>query len=397
MKRAVIGAMLFMLLAVLNAERKALVIGNADYVGAALRNPVRDANLVSGKLRELGFSVQTLTNADLMTMETTLNNFASDLRAEDEAVFYYSGHGANVGGENYLIPINTSISEEIELRYKAFSCNLALEKMQRARISVMVLDACRDNPYKGVRSGNKGLAMMQGKAGSQYIIYSTEQGKTAADGTGENSPFTESFVKHLGRPNKIEDIMKVVTLEVKTKSQDRQVPWTAGNLIEDFYFVVPDIRPPDTHQIPPSTTQGSPEVVIDGLGIEQSGAVTIYYRSSAFAELEVRLGLVLRIWLKKGGYEDMDFEAYKIVSKAGVGANEAVIPQGEFSEYLMEQGLESRFDESKDYKQDEVTYLFTVSILDTSGKLLHERKYKDDLKNIEKILKKQDSYRLPSY
>jgi len=234
--------LIFMLLLTMTtwgwAARKALVIGNADYSSSPLRNPINDAQLIASTLKGLDFQVTLITDADLQRMDMALNTFITDLRPEDEAVFYYSGHGANFNGENYLIPIGRDIQEDTELKYHAFSSNLALERMQRARTTVMILDACRDNPFRGARSGSKGLAIMQGKAGSQYIIYSTEQGKTAADGSGANSPFTESFAKHIQSPERIEDVMKKVTLEVKTRTYDNQIPWTAGNLIEDFYFAL---------------------------------------------------------------------------------------------------------------------------------------------------------------
>lgn len=234
------------------AARKALVIGNADYSSSPLRNPINDAQLIASTLRGLDFQVTLITDADLQRMDMALNTFITDLRLEDEAVFYYSGHGANFNGENYLIPIGRDIQEDTELKYHAFSSNLALERMQRARTTVMILDACRDNPFRGARSGSKGLAIMQGKAGSQYIIYSTEQGKTAADGSGANSPFTESFAKHIQSPERIEDVMKKVTLEVKTKTYDNQIPWTAGNLIEDFYFA--KAAPIAPQQVKPEVT-----------------------------------------------------------------------------------------------------------------------------------------------
>ncbi len=236
MKRTVVLMLLLAMIVFAHAARKALVVANAAYADTPLRNPVNDANLVSTKLAQLGFQVTKVTNANLQIMDEALNSFIAGLTQNDEAVFYYSGHGANVQGENFLIPVGRTITYEEELRYHAFSCNLAMEKLQRARISVLVLDACRDNPFKGVRSGSKGLANMQGKAGSQYIIFATEQGRTAADGTGSNSPFTESFVKYLGDPAPIEQMMKKVSAEVRTKTNAQQVPWTSGNLIEDFYF-----------------------------------------------------------------------------------------------------------------------------------------------------------------
>jgi uncharacterized caspase-like protein len=106
-------------------------------------------------LRELEFEVQLVTDADLQQMESALNRFITALSPNDEALFYYSGHGANYNGDNYLIPLGWSFTDETELRYKAFNSNLALERLQKARISIMILDACRDNPYRGARSGPK--------------------------------------------------------------------------------------------------------------------------------------------------------------------------------------------------------------------------------------------------
>jgi uncharacterized caspase-like protein len=171
--------------------------------------------------------VTLVTNADLQKMDTSLNAFITGLGPQDEAIFYYSGHGANYNGENFLIPIGRAINAEEELRYHAFSSNMALDRLQKAKMSVVILDACRDNPYRGARSGSRGLASMQGKAGSQFIIYSTEQGKTAADGTGNNSPFTEALAKHIKSPDRIEDVMKKVTRKLKirpmkNKSHGRQ-------------------------------------------------------------------------------------------------------------------------------------------------------------------------------
>jgi len=237
-----------------HAARKALVIGNASYQSSPLRNPVNDVNLVADKLQKLGFAVTKVTNADQRSMDQALNSFAAGLTGSDEAVFYYSGHGANVDGINYLIPVGREINYEEDLPYYAFNCNHALDLLQRARITVAVLDACRDNPFRGVRSGSKGLANMQGKAGSQYIIFATEQGKTAADGSGSHSPFTESFVSYLDEPLKVEDLMKRVTQDVKTRTSARQIPWTSGNLIEDFYFAratgnVPATQLPEEAQV----------------------------------------------------------------------------------------------------------------------------------------------------
>jgi len=224
------------------AARKALVIGNAAYKENPLRNPENDAKAVAKTIERLGFEVTLIKNADLEKMDKSLDTFVLNISSKDEVLFYYSGHGVNVDGENYLIPVGRIIRDEDDVKYRTFNCNLVLAKLQKARLTIMVLDACRDNPYRGIRSSNKGLVSMQGRAGSQYIIFSTEQGRTAADGSGSYSPFTEAFVKHLYYPEKIEDMMKKVTLEVKNKTFNRQIPWTSGNLIEDFYFNTPSLQ-----------------------------------------------------------------------------------------------------------------------------------------------------------
>lgn len=158
-------------------------------------------------------------------------------KASDEVLFYYSGHGANVDGKNYLIPVGMHINDENELECWAYPANLVLKKLEKAEITIFILDACRNNPFKGVRSMDKGLAIMDAKAGSQYIIYSTEVGKTAEDGNGEHSPFTESFIKNIeSSHDQIENIMKQVTIEVRSKTFGKQDPWTAGNLTTFFYF-----------------------------------------------------------------------------------------------------------------------------------------------------------------
>jgi len=217
--------------------RKALVIGNAEYSTSALRNPVNDARKVEATLQKLGFEVTLKTNLDKRHFDTAINAFTTEIQPTDEVLFYYSGHGTQVEGENFLIPVGIEIVDEIGCKYDAVNCNGLIERLQKAALSIIVLDACRDNPYKGVRSGNKGLAAMECKAGSQYIIYSTERGKTATDGSGSISPFTEVFTAQaLVSDRTIEEMMRDVVSEVKEKTEGRQIPFSYGNLEFPFYF-----------------------------------------------------------------------------------------------------------------------------------------------------------------
>ncbi|MDZ4182274.1 MAG: caspase family protein [Candidatus Cloacimonadaceae bacterium] len=390
MKRIGLALLLMLLLSFAFGARKALVIGNADYAGSALRNPVNDANLIAEKLGKLGFEVALLLDANLQSMENGLNAFVTGLSAQDEALFYYSGHGANVNGENFLIPVGTSITEEIELKYRAFSCNLAMEKLQRAKISIIVLDACRDNPYKGVRSGNKGLAMMQGKAGSQYLIYSTEQGRTAADGGGQNSPFTLSFAKYISEPQKIEDIMKKVTLEVKTITQEKQIPWTAGNLIEDFYFVPAGKQPAQSYVDPAS----GPKVVIDGLSISDTG-VQIQYRSDRFADYSCKLIATINIMLKGGTPLAVPSKPVIMPCKAGSGENTIAIASDVLRSHWMSEETSKIIDTvGNDVDEDTMFYRFEVEIYDANSTLLHSRAFETRLIDIEKAIEQNKTLKL---
>ena len=221
------------------SARRALVIGNSAYPGdAALANPVNDATAMAKALQDLGFEVQLSTDLNLRDMTKSISAFATTVQPSDEALFYYSGHGAQASGINYLIPIDKEIGSEEDLEWDAYPAERVLSSLARADISIIILDACRDNPFKAVRSSNRGLVAMNARAGSQYIIFSTEQGKTAADGVGEqNSPFTSSFIHHITTSNKkIEDLMKDVSQEVRQKTNQYQTPWLSGSLLKDFYF-----------------------------------------------------------------------------------------------------------------------------------------------------------------
>jgi len=219
-------------------QRLALIIGNAAYDGNALRNPVNDAADLSAVLRNLGFQVTLKQDVNQRQMEEAVNQFSGQVKSGDIALFFYSGHGSQVNGENYLIPVKETIASEADCKYKAVNANWVVEKLERARLNIIILDACRDNPFRGVRSGNKGMAAMSAKPGGTYIVFATATGQTAADGQERNSPFTASLLKNLTLPDtKIEDIIKQVTLDVMQKTSNQQVPWISGNLIEDFYFI----------------------------------------------------------------------------------------------------------------------------------------------------------------
>ncbi|GAB1366620.1 hypothetical protein MASR1M36_14910 [Candidatus Cloacimonadaceae bacterium] len=217
--------------------RKALIIGNAAYEQAALTNPLNDANDMAKALQELGFAVSLHQNLNLSGFYAAVGSFASALVPSDEVVFFYSGHAAQINGTNYLIPVNEYIDSAVRCEFLSYNCDMLLKELNRAGLSIMILDACRDNPYDYSRSLQKGLATMRAAAGTQYIIFATEEGKVAEDGSGRNSPFTESLLANIRKPDqKITDLMQLVSNDVAIKTQERQIPYGTGLLRQNFYF-----------------------------------------------------------------------------------------------------------------------------------------------------------------
>ncbi len=219
-------------------KRIALVIGNNEYKEDRLRNPAHDAEDIGKVLRELGFTVQTKINANPQEMEEAVKEFVREIQNGDVGLFYFSGHGVQVDGENYLIPVGVSIESAPAVRHKAISAGYILEEMHEARnrTNIFILDACRNNPFKGFRSMNKGLATMDAPKGT-FIAYATAPKSVAADGTDRNSPYTKNLmqaIKSKGVP--IEQVFKQVSRAVDQETAGKQIPWTASSLQDDFWF-----------------------------------------------------------------------------------------------------------------------------------------------------------------
>jgi uncharacterized caspase-like protein len=225
-------------------KRIALIIGNADYVhGNTLINPVNDAKAFSAALKELGFTVFTFLNADQKTMKRAIDEFGVMLKDYSVALFYFAGHGSQVKGINYLIPVDASLRIEQDVDYDCIDVGRLLGKMEAAETStnIVILDACRDNPFErswSGRSGVKGsgLAFMNAPSGS-LIAYATSPGKTASDGTGKNGLYTEAllqFINVSGQP--IEEFFKKVRNSVEIKSNNAQTPWESTSLKGNFFF-----------------------------------------------------------------------------------------------------------------------------------------------------------------
>jgi hypothetical protein len=223
----------------LHSERLALVVGNGAYQTAPLNNPINDAEDMAEILKKLGFKVILKKNADQRTMEDSIRYFGRQLRNGGIGLFYFAGHGMQVEGRNYLIPIDTRIESEADVKYEAVDAGLVLGKMEDARnqLNIVILDACRNNPFsRNFRTTDRGLARMDAPKGS-LIAYATAPGEVAADGPERNGIFTKHLIKHMTTPNlPIELVLKRVRVDVVNETSGRQIPWESSSLIGDFYF-----------------------------------------------------------------------------------------------------------------------------------------------------------------
>ncbi|MBK6982824.1 MAG: caspase family protein [Betaproteobacteria bacterium] len=218
--------------------RVALVVGNAAYPTAALRNPVNDAKAIGEKLRALGFDVQVRTNVTQREFTRAVSQFGQSLKPGALALFYYAGHGMQVRGRNFLIPIDAEIESEASVRSEAVDLDLLLEQLGPARLSMVILDACRNNPFENrFRSGRgTGLAQIDAPKGS-FLAYATAPGKVASDGEGSHGLYTAELLKAMDLPGiKVEEAFKVVRVNVIKATASEQIPWESSSLTGDYYF-----------------------------------------------------------------------------------------------------------------------------------------------------------------
>ncbi len=243
----VIAAWCFWETAASAEKRVALVIGNGAYVNAStLANPKNDAGDMASALRALGFVVILGIDQDKSSMDRKILEFAGALSVADAGVFHYSGHGLQVAGVNYLVPVDAKLESAAALDFEAVRVDLVQRTMEReTKSNILFLDACRNNPLTrnlaralGTRSADigRGLASMESGAGT-LISFSTQPGNVALDGSGRNSPYSGPLAKAIGTPG--EDILSILTRvrnAVMATTDDKQVPWDNNALRAKFYF-----------------------------------------------------------------------------------------------------------------------------------------------------------------
>ncbi len=231
------------------AKRAALVIGNSAYRHAPeLPNPRNDARALAPMLERIGFEVMLGLDLDRAGFDALLRDFARTARDAETVTFFYAGHGLQVAGENYLVPVDARLQSEADLLFEAVKLSFVMQILEsRPRTSIVFLDACRDNPLAEnlarslgrTRSAliGRGLAEVSAGAGT-LVAYATDPGNVALDGEGEHSPFTEALLRHIAEPGvEVRSMLTRVRRDVYEATGGRQRPWDNSSLLREFYFV----------------------------------------------------------------------------------------------------------------------------------------------------------------
>jgi hypothetical protein len=243
------------------ATRVALVIGNGSYQYLPrLDNPTNDAQLLAMTLKSLGFELiggGAETNLDRAGFEKAIREFGAKLNGSAVGLFYYAGHGVQVQGGNYLVPVGANPTNTADVDFELINAELVLRQMETAgsKLNIVILDACRNNPFggRGLRAASGGLAQMQAPQGT-LISYATQPGNVALDGANGHSPYTQALVDEMRQPGqRVLDVFNAVGVAVDKATNGRQQPWVATSPLEgNFYFAAAPAPPPPAAPAAPS-------------------------------------------------------------------------------------------------------------------------------------------------
>lgn len=222
------------------SRRLALVIGNEAYPKSPLKNPVNDARAMDKALRDTGFRTDLVINGKLRDVERAVDRFVAALHPGDVAVFYYAGHGVQLGGDNFIVPVDFDAKDEADAKYASYPISRVQERMEASgsQLNVLILDACRNNPFRNSRAAGGGLSAMNAGRGT-LIAFATGPGKTADDSAASaNGLFTGHVVKALREPGlTLDQIFNRVRERVDSDSRHQQTPWSVTSVIGEFRFI----------------------------------------------------------------------------------------------------------------------------------------------------------------
>ncbi len=226
-----------------NEKKTALIIGIGSYKSGPLKNAVNDALDMAALLSEKGFKVILRKDASRTEMREAIREFGNEITQGGVGLFYYSGHGLQVDGINYLVPLDADIQLKAEVADECVSANTVLKVMEYSnnRINIVILDACRNNPFRSFsRSDEKGITRMDPPHGAKQgsiVAFATAPGDVASDGEGRNGLYTAKLMKYINTPGlKLEEVFKMSRIDVLGESIGRQTPWENNSLTGEFYF-----------------------------------------------------------------------------------------------------------------------------------------------------------------
>lgn len=264
-------------------DRVALVIGNGNYAHAgALPNPANDARAVAASLRELGFEVLQGSDLDRSGMERLIRDFLRKISKAKVALLFYAGHGMQIDGRNYLVPVDAKLETATDLNFETIELDRLLDSLSDpGRATIVMLDACRDNPLsRSFASKSRSAAVGSGLAAyanpgtGTLIAFATAPGKVALDGQSSNSPFTEGLVKHLRTPGlEVRQLLTRVRKDVSDATRGQQIPWDNSSLLGDVYLTsLPVAKPAVPPAPPPPSAQEAPRpAALPPAGIKPAG------------------------------------------------------------------------------------------------------------------------------
>jgi len=229
------------------AQKLALVIGNSNYAKGYLANPINDAKLIAKTLREVGFTVTVKKDLKTKTaMENAINTFAKTVSTSDTVAIYYSGHGVQYNGNDYLMPTNANIAKKGQLPSVSLDVNFLLGGVSDAKLAIIMLDACRNNPYRSfIRGIPKGLGQASVTVdGGMIISYATEANQIANDGNGANSPYALALATYIKTSDPIETVFRKVRGEVSRRTDKEQKPMAKMLFDGEFSFMARHVPPP---------------------------------------------------------------------------------------------------------------------------------------------------------
>src|ERR1035438_8439823 len=261
-------------------KRVALVVGNSAYRSVTpLDNPTNDAALVAETLKGLGFTLTgngARTDLDKAALDQAIQDFGRQIQGADVALFYYAGHGIQVRGSNYLVPVGANPAREADVLFQMVDTSLVLAAMEGSgtRLNLVILDACRNNPFggRGLRTVESGLAQMRAPEGT-LISYATQPGNVALDGTGGNSPYTKALSQIIRKVGlNVFQTFNEVGLEVMRATGNAQQPWVSTSPIKgNFQFVVS----PEQAPAAPANTAGTNEAAQAWATIQNTTSVAV--------------------------------------------------------------------------------------------------------------------------